>query len=69
VKCSHGSTVGELDAEQLFYLRARGLAPADARRLLTAAFATTVVEQIADADVRSAALAHVMARLGALTEQ
>jgi Fe-S cluster assembly protein SufD len=69
VKCSHGSTVGELDAEQLFYLRARGLSPADARRLLTTAFATTVVEQIADVDVRSAVLAHVTARLGRLTEQ
>ena len=31
VKCSHGSTVGELDAEQLFYLRARGLDAAAAR--------------------------------------
>ncbi len=69
VKCSHGSTVGELDAEQLFYLRARGLAPADARRLLTTAFATTIVEQIADVAIRSGALAHVAARLGPLTEQ
>lgn len=69
VKCSHGSTVGELDAEQLFYLRARGLEPADARRLLTTAFATTIVEQIHDADVRAVVLAHVVARLGALTEQ
>ena len=66
VKCSHGSTVGELDAEQLFYLRARGLPPADARRLLTTAFATTVVEQIADADFRSEALAHVTARLATI---
>jgi Fe-S cluster assembly protein SufD len=69
VKCSHGSTVGELDAEQLFYLRARGLLPADARRLLTTAFATTVVEQIADVEIRGGALAHVTARLGPLTEQ
>jgi Fe-S cluster assembly protein SufD len=69
VKCSHGSTVGELDPEQLFYLRARGLTAADARRLLTAAFATTIVEQVADADLRSHALAHVTARLAALTEQ
>jgi Fe-S cluster assembly protein SufD len=69
VKCSHGSTVGELDAEQLFYLRARGIDPADARRLLTAAFATTVVEQIDDADIRAAVLSRVVARLGPLTEQ
>ena len=69
VKCSHGSTVGELDLEQLFYLRARGLSDADARSLLTTAFAATIVEQIADADLRDRTLAHVTARLKALTEQ
>ena len=69
VKCSHGSTVGELDAEQLFYLRARGFSAAEARRLLTVAFATTIVEQIADADLRDRTLALVTARLAALTEQ
>ncbi len=69
VKCSHGSTVGELDAEQLFYLQARGIDPAAARRLLTTAFATTVVEQIGAADIRAAVLAHVVAQLGPLTEQ
>ena len=31
VKCSHGATVGELDDERLFYLRARGISPSDAR--------------------------------------
>jgi Fe-S cluster assembly protein SufD len=69
VKCSHGSTVGELDAEQLFYLRARGLDVASARRVLTTAFAATVVEQIADERVRADTLAEVTARLTALTEQ
>jgi Fe-S cluster assembly protein SufD len=69
VKCSHGSTVGELDSEQLFYLRARGLSDMEARRVLTAAFATTIVEQIADAELRDAALAHVTARLAALLER
>ena len=68
VKCSHGSTVGELDAEQLFYLRARGLDLATARRLLTTAFATTVVEQIADEGLRTRVLEQVTARLGTLTE-
>jgi Fe-S cluster assembly protein SufD len=69
VKCSHGSTVGELDAQQLFYLRARGLSAIEARRLLTAAFATTIVEQIADAELRDQTLAHVTARLAVLAEQ
>lgn len=69
VKCSHGTTVGELDAEQLFYLRTRGLDMAAARRVLMTAFATTIVEQIGDERLRAQVLAQVTARLGALTEQ
>ena len=68
VKCGHGSTVGELDAEQLFYLRARGLSAAEARSVLTAAFAATIVELVADLGLRERVLAQVMARLAALTE-
>lgn len=39
VKCSHGATVGDLNRDELFYLRSRGLAEADARALLLNAFA------------------------------
>ena len=38
VKCSHGATVGDLDKDALFYLRARGIDEAEARALLTRAF-------------------------------
>lgn len=38
VRCSHGATTGQLDGNALFYLRSRGLDPAAARQLLTAAF-------------------------------
>jgi Fe-S cluster assembly protein SufD len=38
VKCSHGATVGELDAEQLFYLRSRGIPDHEARSILVRAF-------------------------------
>ncbi len=69
VKCSHGTTVGEIDDEQLFYLRARGLDVAEARKLLTIAFAASVVEQVADESLRHEILTHVTARLAALTEQ
>ena len=69
VKCSHGATVGELDPEQLFYLQARGLDAAAARRMLTTAFATTVLEQIADTALRGEALARVTAYLETLTER
>jgi Fe-S cluster assembly protein SufD len=68
VKCSHGSTVGELDAEHLFYLRARGIDEADAREMLTTAFAATVLERIVAEDVRASVADKVGARLRALTE-
>jgi Fe-S cluster assembly protein SufD len=46
VKCSHGATVGSLDEQALFYLRARGIPQATARGLLTYAFADDVIERI-----------------------
>ena len=46
VKCAHGAAIGQLDADQLFYLRSRGLDDAAARNLLTYAFAAEVIERI-----------------------
>lgn len=46
VKCTHGATVGQLDAEAVFYLRSRGIGEAQARSLLTYAFAADVVDRI-----------------------
>ena len=46
VKCSHGATVGQLDEEALFYMRARGLSPSEAKMLLMFAFTHEVIEQI-----------------------
>lgn len=43
VKCKHGSTIGQLDAGALFYLRSRGIGEQEARALLTWAFASDVV--------------------------
>ena len=52
VKCSHGATSGELDEEQLFYLRARGIDEAEARDLLVAAFLEDSLDVIGDEDRR-----------------
>ncbi len=46
VKCAHGATVGQLEADEIFYLKSRGLSEATARNLLTYAFAAEVVEGI-----------------------
>jgi len=52
VKCSHGTTTGQLDEEALFYLKSRGLGEANARRLLTSAFIGDVISKIENDAVR-----------------
>jgi Fe-S cluster assembly protein SufD len=54
VKCSHGATVGELDPDQLFYLRARGIPEAEARSMLVRAFLAEALDLVAAEDVRAA---------------
>jgi Fe-S cluster assembly protein SufD len=44
VKCSHGSTTGQLDEDALFYLETRGISKANARKLLVSAFVGEVIE-------------------------
>jgi len=44
VRCSHGSTTGKMDREQLFYLMARGLSEEEARRVMTQAFLQEVMQ-------------------------
>ena len=52
VKCSHGATVGQLEEDELFYLRSRGLKTETARALLTFGFAEDVISKIKIASVR-----------------
>ncbi len=53
VKCSHGATVGELDAEQMFYLRSRGVPENQARTMLVRAFLSELLDTIADETIRT----------------
>ncbi|PYL87767.1 MAG: Fe-S cluster assembly protein SufD [Verrucomicrobia bacterium] len=46
VKCSHGATSGQIDADEMFYLQARGIPPAIARQLLVSGFLNEVIERI-----------------------
>ncbi|HEX9615355.1 MAG TPA: Fe-S cluster assembly protein SufD, partial [Bacteroidota bacterium] len=46
VKCTHGATVGQLDSDQIFYLRSRGIGEDSAKDMLTLAFAADLVEKI-----------------------
>ena len=45
VKCSHGATVGQMDEDALFYLRARGIEEKEARQMLMFAFAHEIIEK------------------------
>ena len=65
VKCSHGSTIGQLDADALFYLRSRGLDPAAARSLLSFAFASDVVRRLGIEKLRQRLDDYLVARFGA----
>ncbi len=46
VKCTHGATIGQLDNEEVFYLRSRGVSEEQARNMLTYAFGAEVIERI-----------------------
>ncbi len=63
VKCAHGSTVGQMNEDHLFFLRARGLDEVSARSLLTYAFAVEVLERIPANDIRQALSAVIEKRL------
>jgi Fe-S cluster assembly protein SufD len=54
VKCSHGATVGAIDADQLFYLRARGIPESQARAMLVEAFLQDAVDGVQDPTARAA---------------
>src|SRR5690606_11692717 len=65
VKCAHGTTIGQLDPEALFYLVSRGIDRREATTLLSMAFINTLVEQIPLDAVREA----VQERLARFIEQ
>ncbi|MFN3529728.1 MAG: Fe-S cluster assembly protein SufD [Bacteroidia bacterium] len=63
VKCSHGATVGQLDQNELFYLKTRGIGEDKARTILLTAFAGEVVEAIRIEALREDLLAQLMEEL------
>ena len=68
VKCSHGASVGDLDEAALFYLRARGIPEAEARRMLIDGFLREAVETVDDFASRTYLLRRLAARLAKLEE-
>ena len=64
VKCSHGATIGQLEADQLFYLQARGLERNQALELLTFAFAAEVLDAVEHEAARRSLEVALRDRLG-----
>ncbi|RTL79425.1 MAG: Fe-S cluster assembly protein SufD [Hyphomicrobiales bacterium] len=63
VQCAHGSTVGALDENLVFYLMARGICQAEAEALLTEAFVGEVIDAVENRSLREALSALVSERL------
>jgi len=52
VKCSHGATVGQLNVEEQFYMRSRGIPEAEARVLQMISFIAPILEKVTDSHAR-----------------
>ncbi len=63
VKAGHGSTSGQLDEEQLFYLLSRGLPPVEAKRMIVLGFVGEIIDLLADEDLRDQIEALVAAKI------
>jgi len=68
VKCAHGAAVGQIDEDELFYLKARGIHPDLARNLLTYGFAEEVIGKIRIDSIRAQLDEMVLNRLNARLE-
>jgi len=63
LKCSHGSTIGNLDEDEVFYLRARGLSDAEARKILITGFFEQTLDQVPFDFIKDHARARIEAKI------
>ena len=66
VRCTHAAAIAQIDREQLFYLRSRGLRPEQARRLVIDGFLQALVERFAEGPLRDSVSAALERRLEAV---
>ena len=67
VKCSHGSTSAQISEEEIFYLQARGIAPAQARQLIARGFSVEVIQKIGDEKTEEMILGFVDRKFARIT--
>jgi Fe-S cluster assembly protein SufD len=63
VRCTHAAAIAQIDPEQVYYLRARGLREDVAQRLVIEGFMSELVERFEEGDVRDALAAAIDRRL------
>ncbi|MBI5390218.1 Fe-S cluster assembly protein SufD [Candidatus Woesearchaeota archaeon] len=68
VKCTHGSTIGQLDQEKVFYLMSRGLSRKEAQQQLIEGYFAPVLSEISNPDLRASLITSIQASLHAETE-
>ena len=68
VKCSHGSTSSQISDEEIFYLRARGIDPVQARQLIARGFSVDVVERLKNEPVEELVLKFIDAKFARIAE-
>ena len=64
VRCTHGATVSQLDPDEVFYIRSRGLPFQEAQRLIVQGFFSPVIERIPLPDVRERLTAEIVSKIG-----
>jgi len=64
VRCTHGATISQLDANELFYIRSRGLPHQDAQRLIVQGFFSPVIDRIPLKGVREQLTSEILKKIG-----
>ena len=67
VACAHGTAIGEIDADALFFLRARGIDEASARQLLITGFVEQLLTHCDDKALADVLRRHIEQKISALT--
>lgn len=64
VKCSHGATTGQINPDEVFYLRSRGISEAEAKKLLLSAYAHEIIDEVANDELKKLLIKRLEKKLG-----
>lgn len=64
VKCSHGATTGQINPDEIFYLRARGISEYEAKKLLLSAYAHEIIDEVKNEELRNLLVKVLEKKLG-----